>query len=59
MKVQAVMSKRDEFFQQLKNFLPADKLAEVTEGISHLCDLSFEAGRTLIAEREAYFASLK
>lgn len=58
MKIELAVGKRDELIQQLRAILPADKLNEVIENITHVCDLSFEAGRTLWAEREAFKKSV-
>ena len=55
MKIQTVVDQRDALIQQLKSLIPAEKFAQISEDLRHVCDLSFEAGRTLDAERAALF----
>jgi hypothetical protein len=44
MQVQDAINQRDALIAQLKALVPADKLAEITESVTHVCDISFEAG---------------
>lgn len=55
MKIELAIQQRNDLIEKLKLLLPADKFNEIEESVKHVCDVSFEAGKTFHAERQKYF----